>query len=243
MSQHTIHFDNLIYKVPQKKIVKGVSMVLNRGEIVGLFGPNGAGKTTTFLMMVGLNRPSSGTITLGAKNITDVPIYRRSALGLGYLSQETSIFQSISSLDNVMIALELSHPKKPKAALKKQAEDIIQELQLTEVIHTEGRFLSGGQKRRLEIARVMAQKPKLIFLDEPFAGVDPLSIHEMKSIINMLKHKNIGIMITDHNVRDTLPFCDRAYVMVSGRMIASGTPNEIIQDEQATKAYLGTTFK
>ncbi|MGC6404174.1 MAG: LPS export ABC transporter ATP-binding protein [Candidatus Comchoanobacterales bacterium] len=242
MSQ-TIYFNQLAFTVDQKTIVKGVNIDLSSGEIVGLFGPNGAGKTTTFMMMVGLNSPSSGQIFFNKKDITKVPIYRRSELGIGYLSQEASVFQNLTTEENILVALELAKKgKQDKRILQKKCDDLLQEYHLTESRLTQSKMLSGGQKRRLEIARVMAQNPKLIFLDEPFAGVDPLSIHEMKLIISQLKNKNIGIMISDHNVRDTLPFCDRAYIMVSGKVIAEGSPSDIIANKDAQKHYFGSTF-
>ncbi len=224
-----------------RTVVNGVGVSLEEGEIVGLLGPNGAGKTTCFYMMVGLIKTDDGTIFLGQENITDQPIHKRATKGIGYLPQEASIFRELTVEANIYSVLELMNI--PRSKKKLFMEDLIQEFSLNHVRKEKGRTLSGGERRRVEIARVLALKPKFILLDEPFAGVDPLAVSEIQNIIRGLKKKNIGILITDHNVRETLGIVDRAYLLNNGEILLDGMPNEIIESDIARKFYLGDEFK
>lgn len=223
-----------------RQVVDGVSIEVNQGEIVGLLGPNGAGKTTSFYMMVGLVRPDAGTVFLDQTDITKYPMYKRAQLGLGYLPQEVSVFRKLSVEDNILAILEMGSLK-PKERLEK-LEQLLEEFSLTHVRKNLGNRLSGGEKRRTEIARALATDPKFVLLDEPFAGVDPIAVEDIQSIVSALKKKNIGILITDHNVQETLSITDRAYLLFEGKILKSGTAQELAADEQVRKVYLGQNF-
>lgn len=223
------------------EVVKGVSVILKKGEIVGLLGPNGAGKTTTFDMIVGLISPDSGDVFHNNQKITALPMYKRSKMGIGYLPQEVSVFRKLSVEDNIKAILEMS--KFSKEEQKNKLEDLINEFGLNHVRKNLGRNLSGGEKRRTEIARCLANNPDFILLDEPFAGVDPIAVEDIQRIVLQLKKKNIGILITDHNVRETLKICDKSYVINSGKVLASGQTKDLLKNENVKKVYLGETFK
>ena len=223
-----------------RKVVDGVSVELAQGEIVGLLGPNGAGKTTSFYMMVGLVRPDAGKVFLDDKEITKLPMYKRAQLGIGYLPQEVSVFRKLSVEDNILAILEMTPLSKTERIEK--LEKLIQEFSLSKVRKTLGNRLSGGEKRRTEIARALATDPKFVLLDEPFAGVDPIAIEDIQSIISDLKKRNIGVLITDHNVQETLSITDRAYLLFEGKILKSGNAEELANDEQVRKVYLGQNF-
>jgi lipopolysaccharide export system ATP-binding protein len=223
------------------KVVKGVSVNLKKGEIVGLLGPNGAGKTTTFDMIVGLISPDSGNIFLNELKITNIPMYKRSKMGIGYLPQEVSVFRKLSVEDNIKAILEMSDLSKKEQSEK--LEELINEFGLNYVRKNLGRNLSGGEKRRTEIARCLANEPDFILLDEPFAGVDPIAVEDIQRIVMKLKRKNIGILITDHNVQETLSIVDRAYLLFEGDILKDGTAEILAQDEQVRKVYLGQKFE
>lgn len=237
MKLHT----NLISKEYRgKTVVNDFSIEVNEGEIVGLLGPNGAGKTTSFYMIVGLVRPDKGSIFLNDIEITKLPMYKRAQMGIGYLPQEVSVFRKLSVEDNIMAILELTNLNKSERKIK--LEKLLEEFSLTEVRKNIGDKLSGGEKRRTEIARALAINPKFILLDEPFAGVDPIAVEDIQSIISELKTRNIGILITDHNVQETLTITDRAYLLFEGKILKSGTAEELASDEQVRKVYLGKRF-
>tara|TARA_Y100000994_G_scaffold247612_1_gene253348 strand:- start:136 stop:876 length:741 start_codon:yes stop_codon:yes gene_type:complete len=221
--------------------VKGVSVILKKGEIVGLLGPNGAGKTTTFDMIVGLISPDSGDVFHNNQKITALPMYKRSKMGIGYLPQEVSVFRKLSVEDNIKAILEMS--KFSKEEQKNKLEDLINEFGLNHVRKNLGRNLSGGEKRRTEIARCLANNPDFILLDEPFAGVDPIAVEDIQRIVLQLKKKNIGILITDHNVQETLSIVDRAYLLFEGKILKDGTAEELSVDDQVRKVYLGQNFE
>jgi len=223
-----------------RKVVDGVSVEVNQGEVVGLLGPNGAGKTTSFYMMVGLVRPDSGKVYLDEKEITKLPMYKRAQLGIGYLPQEVSVFRKLSVEDNILAILEMTPLS--KAERTEKVEKLLQEFSLTKVRKTIGNRLSGGEKRRTEIARALATDPKFVLLDEPFAGVDPIAVEDIQAIISDLKKRNIGVLITDHNVQETLSITDRAYLLFEGKILKSGTAEELANDEQVRKVYLGQNF-
>ncbi len=223
-----------------RAVVNGVSIEVNQGEIVGLLGPNGAGKTTSFYMIVGLIKPDSGNVYLDDTEITWYPMYKRSQLGIGYLPQEVSVFRKLSVEDNIMAILEMT--KLNKKERKSQLEKLLEEFSLTHVRKTLGNRLSGGEKRRTEIARALATNPKFVLLDEPFAGVDPIAVEDIQSIVSELKKRNIGILITDHNVQETLSITDRAYLLFEGSILKSGTAEELAADEQVRRVYLGQNF-
>ncbi|NOT80919.1 MAG: LPS export ABC transporter ATP-binding protein [Bacteriovoracaceae bacterium] len=224
-----------------RTVVKGVSLEVSQGEIVGLLGPNGAGKTTTFYMMVGLVRADEGKIEMYGKNVTDDPIHVRALNGIGYLPQEASVFRELSIEENILAVLEnRSMTKRERLTMM---DSLIQDFKLNHVRHSKGSALSGGERRRVEIARTLALEPKFVLLDEPFAGVDPLAVADIQQLIQGLKKRNIGVLITDHNVRETLGIVDRAYIMNSGELLVSGKPNELINDERARKFYLGEEFR
>ena len=223
------------------KVVKGVSVNLKKGEIVGLLGPNGAGKTTTFDMIVGLISPDSGNIFLNELKITNIPMYKRSKMGIGYLPQEVSVFRKLSVEDNIKAILEMSDLSKKEQ--NEKLEELINEFGLNYVRKNLGRNLSGGEKRRTEIARCLANEPDFILLDEPFAGVDPIAVEDIQRIVMKLKKKNIGILITDHNVQETLSIVDRAYLLFEGDILKDGTAEILAQDEQVRKVYLGQKFE
>ncbi|EKB49488.1 LPS export ABC transporter ATP-binding protein [Cecembia lonarensis] len=228
-----------IYK--GRKVVNDISVEVNQGEIVGLLGPNGAGKTTSFYMIVGLIRPNEGKIFLDEQEITDLPMYKRAKLGIGYLAQEASVFRKLSVEENIMAVLEMTN--KTKAEMKEKVESLLEEFSLTHVRKNLGMVLSGGERRRTEIARALAVDPKFVLLDEPFAGVDPIAVEEIQTIVAKLKTKNIGILITDHNVNETLSITDRAYLMFEGRLLKAGTAEELAADEQVRRVYLGQHFE
>jgi lipopolysaccharide export system ATP-binding protein len=224
-----------------RAVVKDVSLRVNQGEIVGLLGPNGAGKTTSFYMMVGLVRADEGSIDLSGTDLTEFPIHIRALRGVGYLPQEASVFRDLSVEANIFSVLE--NRRLPKTKKKNMLNALIQDFGLDHIRQSKGSALSGGERRRVEIARALALEPKFILLDEPFAGVDPLAVSDIQGIIKSLKARNIGVLITDHNVRETLGIVDRAYIMNSGELLVSGTPDEIINNDRARKFYLGESFK
>ncbi len=232
---------HLVKKYKSRAVVNDVSVSVNQGEIVGLLGPNGAGKTTTFYIMVGLISANEGKITLDKKDITHLPMYRRAKLGIGYLAQEASVFRRMSVEDNIFSILEFTEPDKEKRKIK--LEELIGEFGLEHVRKSKGITLSGGERRRTEIARCLAVNPMFILLDEPFAGVDPIAVEDIQSIVSQLAKKNIGILITDHNVHETLNITDRAYLLNQGKILKSGTAEDLVQDEQVRRVYLGENFE
>jgi len=233
--------EELVKKYGKRTVVKKVSVDVKQGEIVGLLGPNGAGKTTTFYMIVGLIKPLEGKIFLDNVEITDEPMYKRAQLGIGYLAQEASVFRQLSVEDNIKAILEFSKYKKNEQ--KEKLESLLDEFGLQHIRKSIGIQLSGGERRRTEIARSLALNPKFILLDEPFAGVDPIAVEDIQAIVAKLKEKNIGILITDHNVHETLSITDRAYLLFEGSILKSGTSEELANDEQVRKVYLGQNFE
>lgn len=236
-----LYTQNLIKKYKRRIVVNDVSVEVNQGEIVGLLGPNGAGKTTTFYMTVGLIRPNEGRIFLDDRDITDLPMYQRAKLGVGYLAQEASVFRKLSVEDNIRSVLEMT--KLSKADQAERLESLLNEFSLQKIRHNQGDLLSGGERRRTEIARALASDPKFILLDEPFAGVDPIAVEDIQSIVASLKRKNIGILITDHNVHETLSITDRAYLLFEGKILKAGTAEELAADETVRRVYLGKNFE
>jgi lipopolysaccharide export system ATP-binding protein len=232
---------NIIKNYSGRNVVDNVSVEVNQGEIVGLLGPNGAGKTTTFYMMVGLVKPDSGSVLLDDNEITSQPMYKRAQMGVGYLAQEASVFRKLSVEDNISAVLEMTSLSKQDQSLK--LEELINEFGLNLIRKTKGDLLSGGERRRTEIARCLATDPKFILLDEPFAGVDPIAVEDIQQIVSTLKKKNIGILITDHNVHETLSITERAYLLYEGKILKSGTAKELAEDEQVRKVYLGKNFE
>jgi len=233
--------ENLMKAYKGRKVVKGISVEVNQGEIVGLLGPNGAGKTTSFYMIVGLIKPNGGNIYLDKANITKYPMYKRAQHGIGYLAQEASVFRKLSIEDNIMSVLELTNLSKKERVDK--MESLIEEFSLGHIRTNRGDLLSGGERRRTEIARALATDPKFILLDEPFAGVDPVAVEDIQRIVAQLKNKNIGILITDHNVQETLAITDRTYLMFEGNILKHGQPEELASDEMVRKVYLGQNFE
>jgi lipopolysaccharide export system ATP-binding protein len=233
--------DNLIKKYKSRTVAKNVTVNVNQGEIVGLLGPNGAGKTTSFYMIVGMIKPNSGKIYLDDKDITDEPMYKRAQLGIGYLAQEASVFRKLSVEDNIRAILEMT--KLNKQEQNEKLEELLDEFHLQHIRKNLGDRLSGGERRRTEIARCLAADPKFILLDEPFAGVDPIAVEDIQSIVAKLKKKNIGILITDHNVQETLQITDRAYLLFEGSILKAGTAEELAGDEQVRRVYLGKNFE
>ena len=233
--------DNLVKKYKKRTVVNHVSVQVEQGEIVGLLGPNGAGKTTSFYMIVGLIKPNQGKIFLDKEEITDLPMYRRAKRGIGYLAQEASVFRKLTVEENILAVLEMT--KLPKAQQKEKMESLLEEFSLTHVRKNLGMVLSGGERRRTEIARALAVDPKFVLLDEPFAGVDPIAVEEIQGIVAQLKNKNIGILITDHNVNETLSITDRAYLMFEGKLLKAGTAEELAADETVRRVYLGQHFE
>lgn len=236
-----LHTKHLVKKYKSRTVVKRVSIEVEQGEIVGLLGPNGAGKTTTFYMIVGLIVPNSGSIYIDDRDITKEPVYRRARLGIGYLSQEASVFRKLSVEDNLYAVLEMSSFSKEEQ--KERAETLLQEFGLEKIRKSMGIQLSGGERRRTEIARALALNPNFILLDEPFAGVDPIAVEDIQEIVSRLKSKNIGILITDHNVHETLSITDRAYLLFEGNIMKQGTADELARDEQVRRVYLGKKFE
>ncbi len=233
--------DNLVKKYKSRTVVNDVTLKVEQGEIVGLLGPNGAGKTTSFYMIVGLIKPLSGEIFLENENITTLAMYKRAKMGIGYLAQEPSVFRSLTVEENLLAVLELSKMTKKEQYNKMEA--LLDEFSLNHVRKSKGVVLSGGERRRTEIARALAVDPKFVLLDEPFAGVDPIAVEEIQSIVARLKRKNIGILITDHNVNETLSITDRAYLMFEGKLLKSGSAEELAEDEQVRRVYLGKHFE
>lgn len=236
-----IHTTELVKRYGKRTVVNHVSIEVQQGEIVGLLGPNGAGKTTSFYMTVGLVKPDEGHVYLNNQDITKLPMYKRAQLGIGYLPQEASIFRKLSVEDNLAAVLEMT--KLSKAQQKEKMEQLLEEFRLTHVRKSMGDVLSGGERRRTEIARALAVDPKFILLDEPFAGIDPIAVEDIQAIVAKLKYKNIGILITDHNVNETLSITDRAYLMFEGRLLKSGTAEELAADEEVRRVYLGKHFE
>jgi lipopolysaccharide export system ATP-binding protein len=235
-----IHTSALQKSYKGRTVVNNVSVTVKQGEIVGLLGPNGAGKTTTFYMVVGLIKPDEGTVYLNEEDITKLPMYKRAQMGIGYLPQEASVFRSLSVEDNILAVLEMTSLSKEERLLK--LESLLDEFNLQQVRKNNGDSLSGGERRRTEIARALAVDPKFILLDEPFAGVDPIAVEDIQTVVAKLKTKNIGILITDHNVNETLSICDRAYLLIEGKIFKHGTAEELADDEDVRRLYLGTNF-
>jgi len=233
--------EEIVKKYKKRSVVNGVSIELNQGEIVGLLGPNGAGKTTSFYMIVGLVSPNEGKIFLDGDDITSLPMYKRAKRGIGYLAQEASVFRKLSVEDNIKAILEMT--KLSKEEQKAKLENLLDEFGLQHVRKNRGDLLSGGERRRTEIARCLATDPKFILLDEPFAGVDPIAVEDIQDIVASLKRKNIGILITDHNVDETLAITDRTYLLFEGKILKAGTAEELAADEQVRKVYLGKNFE
>ncbi|GAA3984120.1 LPS export ABC transporter ATP-binding protein [Pedobacter ginsengiterrae] len=232
--------ENLVKKYKQRTVVNDVSFNVSQGEIVGLLGPNGAGKTTSFYMIVGLIKPNEGRIFLEEEDITEDAMYRRAQKGIGYLAQEASVFRKLTVEDNILAILEMSNMSKEEQ--RDKLEELINEFSLHKVRKNRGDLLSGGERRRTEIARALAANPNFILLDEPFAGVDPIAVEEIQSIVAKLKHKNIGILITDHNVQETLSITDRAYLLFEGKILEQGVPEVLAENEMVRKVYLGSNF-
>lgn len=237
----TIQTVDLVKTYGSRTVVRKVSFNVSQGEIVGLLGPNGAGKTTSFYQVVGLVKPDSGQVLLGDLDITKLPMYKRAQLGIGYLPQEASVFRKLSVEDNILAVLEMT--RLSKAEQKSKLESLLDEFRLQHVRKNNGDTLSGGERRRTEIARSLAVNPKFILLDEPFAGVDPIAVEDIQEIIAKLKYKNIGILITDHNVNETLSICDRAYLLIDGAIFKHGTAEVLAGDEQVRRLYLGRNFE
>jgi lipopolysaccharide export system ATP-binding protein len=237
----TIYTQDLIKTYNGRTVVNNVSFSVSQGEIVGLLGPNGAGKTTSFYQVVGLVKPDSGKIFLNDKNITDLPMYKRAQMGIGYLPQEASVFRKLSVEDNITAVLEMTSLSKKDQ--KEKLESLLNEFRLQQVRKNNGDTLSGGERRRTEIARALAVDPKFVLLDEPFAGVDPIAVEDIQEIVAKLRHRNIGILITDHNVNETLSICDRAYLLIDGKIFKHGSAEELASDEQVRRLYLGRNFE
>jgi len=233
--------ENIIKSYRGREVVKGISIELKQGEIVGLLGPNGAGKTTSFYMIVGLVKPNAGSIYLNDEEITDYPMYERAQNGIGYLAQEASVFRKLSVEDNILSVLQLTSLNKKQQ--KEKMESLLEEFGLTHIRKNRGDLLSGGERRRTEIARALATDPKFVLLDEPFAGVDPVAVEDIQRIVAHLKNKNIGILITDHNVQETLAITDKTYLMFEGGILKAGSPEELASDPMVRKVYLGQNFE
>jgi lipopolysaccharide export system ATP-binding protein len=233
--------EQLVKRYKQRTVVNNVSIEVSQGEIVGLLGPNGAGKTTSFYMIVGLIKPNEGEIYLENEKITDLPMYKRAQRGIGYLAQEASVFRKLSVEDNIKAVLELTNLSKEEQS--KKLESLLNEFGLQKIRASRGDLLSGGERRRTEIARALAVDPKFILLDEPFAGVDPIAVEDIQAIVSHLKERNIGVLITDHNVHETLTIVDRAYLLFEGKILKAGTAEELAGDEQVRKVYLGQNFE
>lgn len=239
--QPRIHTHGLVKSYKGRTVVNQVSVEVKQGEIVGLLGPNGAGKTTTFYMVVGLIKPDAGSVMLDQEDITRYPMYKRAQMGIGYLPQEASVFRKLSVEDNILAILEMTRLTKKERMIK--LDGLLDEFNLNHVRKNNGDSLSGGERRRTEIARALAVDPRFILLDEPFAGVDPIAVEDIQSVVARLKYKNIGILITDHNVNETLSICDRAYLLIEGKIFKHGSAEELAEDEQVRRLYLGTNFE
>ena len=237
-----LHAEFLAKSYKSRKVVSDVSLTVHSNEIVGLLGPNGAGKTTTFYMVVGLVRQDEGKIVIDGEDISFLPMHSRAQRGIGYLPQEASIFRRLSVYDNLMAVLEIRKDLTPERR-RERADELIEEFNIGHIRDSLGQALSGGERRRVEIARALAANPKFILLDEPFAGVDPISVTDIKKIITDLRNRGLGVLITDHNVRETLDVCERAYIVGEGKIIATGTPQEVMNDEHVKRVYLGEQFK
>lgn len=237
----TIETKELVKKYGNRTVVNHVSFEVKQGEIVGLLGPNGAGKTTSFYQVVGLVKPDEGKVFFNGEDITSLPMYKRAKLGIGYLPQEASVFRKLSVEDNIAAILEMT--KMPKQEQKAKLESLLNEFRLQHVRKSNGDVLSGGERRRTEIARALAVDPKFILLDEPFAGIDPIAVEDIQAIVARLKLKNIGILITDHNVTETLSICDRAYLLIDGKIYKHGTAEELAADDEVKRLYLGRNFE
>jgi len=238
----TLQAQELVKRYRGRNVVNGVSMTIDSGEVVGLLGPNGAGKTTSFYMVVGLVPADAGRITLDGTDITRMAMHERARRGIGYLPQEASVFRKLSAADNIMAILEL-RPDLDHSQREERLEALLDELHIGHIRHNPGQSLSGGERRRVEIARTLAMEPRFVLLDEPFAGVDPISVLDIQAIIRHLKERDIGVLITDHNVRETLGICERAYIMNAGEVIAEGDPDTLLADPQVRKVYLGEQFR
>ena len=241
METNILEVKNLRKSYKERAVIKDISLYLKEGEVVGLLGPNGAGKTTSFYMIVGLIKADGGSINLNGNNITKFPMYQRSKMGIGYLPQEASIFRNMSVEDNIKSILEITERK--KSIINRRLEELLNEFSIQHIRKSMATSLSGGERRRVEIARALATNPKFILLDEPFAGIDPIVVNDIMQIIKQLKHKNIGVLITDHNVRETLSIVDRAYIVYQGHILVSGTPTEIMENQRVKDVYLGENFK
>ena len=233
--------ENIVKRYGGRTVVNGVSIEVNQGEIVGVLGPNGAGKTTSFYMIVGLVKPNSGKIFLDDRDITKLPMFRRSQLGIGYLAQEASVFRELTVEENILAPLQMRNLSKQEQ--KERMEELIEEFRLKRFKTTKGKLLSGGERRRTEIARAVATNPNFILLDEPFAGVDPIAVENIQMLVAKLKQRNIGVLITDHNANETLSICDRVYIMFEGDPFASGTPEEVSQDNKVKDVYFGRQYE
>jgi lipopolysaccharide export system ATP-binding protein len=238
--KQSIRAEHLIKRYSKRTVVNDVSLELKEGEIVGLLGPNGAGKTTSFYMMVGMVKPSEGNVYLNDKKITSMAMYRRARLGVSYLPQEASIFRKLSVENNILAILQLQSMKRSER--KERLEQLLEDFRITHIRKSKGYMLSGGERRRCEIARALASDPKFIFLDEPFAGIDPITVEEIMHLVKKLKEKGIGVLITDHNVHETLSITDRAYILIDGKIFCSGSAEQIADNEEVRKRYLGETF-
>jgi lipopolysaccharide export system ATP-binding protein len=236
----TLSANNLKKSFKGNLIIKGVSLMVKTGEVVGLLGPNGAGKTTTFYLICGLLTPDSGEVILDEKNITKYPLYKKAKMGIGYLPQESSVFRELSVEDNLYIVAEEHYNDEEK---NKIVEDLLEKFNIEPIRKRKGIMLSGGERRRVEIARALVPRPKFLFLDEPFAGVDPVNVNDIKNLVKFLSQENIGVIITDHNVRETLSICDRAYVLRNGEILTSGDAEHIVNHPEVRKSYLGEDFK
>ena len=241
MNNERLNIKNLKKVYGKKTVVHDVSLDIGQGEIVGLLGPNGAGKTTTFYMIVGVIKPNGGELTLGDTVMNEMPMYKRARLGITYLPQESSVFKKLSVEENIRAVLELKNFSKQEIA--DRTEKVLNELSITHIRKNKGYYLSGGERRRTEIARALCLEPKFLLLDEPFAGIDPIAVTDIQNIIRQLKLRNIGVLITDHNVRETLSITDKSYIIYQGKILFSGTSEELIQNVDARKIYLGENFK
>ena len=232
---------NLRKSYKKRMVLRDVSLTLNRGEVVALLGPNGSGKTTCFYAIAGLVTPEAGQVILDGRDVTALPMYRRARLGIGYLPQEVSIFRGLSAEDNILAVLEIAEPDRHKR--REKLEELLSEFSITHIRHAPALALSGGERRRVEIARCLAADPKYLLLDEPFAGVDPIAVDEIRQLVRTLKTRGLGVLITDHNVRETLEIVDRAYILHDGQVLMSGTTDEVVRDERVRRVYLGENFR